>query len=63
MPPKLKVHLFRTRPGETLEAVSAYYVVGRKPAGGVVARVVVPEDMSLKRTTVWCWILPLTPLR
>jgi hypothetical protein len=35
------------RNGEHLEAVETYYVLGRKPAGGTVARVVIHEDLDL----------------
>ena len=46
---KLRLDLFRLRKGEEVDAVQAYYVLGRKPAGGFVARVTVPEDMTLKK--------------
>jgi hypothetical protein len=29
--------------------MQTYYVVGRKPAGGMVARVVVPENLTLTK--------------
>ena len=46
---KLKLNLFHMRHGESVEAIDAYYVLGRKPAGGMVARVVIQEDLELKR--------------
>jgi hypothetical protein len=42
------LNLFHLRKGENVEAIDAYYIVGRKPAGGLVARVVIPEDLELK---------------
>ena len=49
MPEKLKLDLFCIRRGEAPEAMQTYYVVGRKPAGGMVARVIVPEDLALTK--------------
>jgi hypothetical protein len=46
---KLKLNLFHMRKGEPVEALDAYYTIGRKPAGGLVARVVIPEDVHLKK--------------
>jgi len=31
------------------EAIETYYVLGRKPAGGLVARVTVEEDLDLRK--------------
>ena len=45
---RLKLNLFHIRKGVSVGAVDAYYTLGRKPAGGVVARVVIPEDLELK---------------
>jgi hypothetical protein len=45
---RLKLNLFHSRKGEQLEAVEMYYVLGRKPAGGTVARVLVTEDLEVK---------------
>ena len=49
MPEKLKLNLFCIRRGEAPEATETYYVVGRKPAGGMEARVIVPEDLTLTK--------------
>jgi hypothetical protein len=46
---KLRLDLFCLRKGEEVSAVRAYYTLGRKLAGGPVARVVVPEDMDLRK--------------
>jgi hypothetical protein len=46
---RLKLNLFHIRKGEKPEAVETYYVLGRKPAGGMVARVVIAEDLDLRR--------------
>ena len=46
---KLKLNLFRMRKGEEVEAVEAFYVLGRQPAGGMVARVVIEEDLELRK--------------
>lgn len=43
-----RLTLFHSRKGKQLEAVETYYVLGRKPAGGMVARVLVTEDLSVK---------------
>jgi len=48
--PKLRLNLFHMRKGERPEAVESYYVLGRKPAGGMVARVIIEEDLELKKT-------------
>lgn len=47
--PRLKLNLFRIRKGEQPEAVQLYYVLGRKPAGGMVARVIIEEDLDLHK--------------
>ena len=44
---RLKVNLLRRREGEAWEAIDAYYVLGRKPSGGMVARVVINESIDL----------------
>ena len=46
---RLRLNLLHLRKGEQPEAVETYYVLGRKPAGGMVARVVVPEDLTLTK--------------
>ena len=46
---RLKLNLFRLRKGEQLEAVETYYVLGRTPAGGTVARVVIEKDLDLRK--------------
>ena len=46
---KRKLNLFHIRMGERAEAIQAYYVVGRKSTGDIVARVLIPEDMELKK--------------
>jgi len=49
VPERLRLNIFRIRRGEAPEAMQTYYVVGRKPAGGMVARVIVPEDLTLTK--------------
>lgn len=49
MPERLRLNIFRTRRGEAPEPIETYYVVGRKPAGGMVARAIVPEDLTLTK--------------
>lgn len=44
---RLKVNMLRHREGEAWEAIDAYYVLGRKPSGGMVARVVIHETLDL----------------
>ena len=46
---KLRLTLFRLRKGEQPEAVETYYVLGRRPAGGMVARVIIEEDLDLRK--------------
>jgi len=46
---RLRLNLFHLRKGEQPEAVETYYVLGRKPAGGTVARVVIERDLDLRR--------------
>ena len=46
---RLKLNLFRIRNGEQPEAAETYYVLGRKPAGGMVARVIIEEDLDLRK--------------
>jgi len=46
---KLKLNLLCIRRGEAPGAMQTYYTVGRKPAGGIVARVIVPEDLTLTK--------------
>jgi hypothetical protein len=46
---RLKLNLFRLRNGEQPEAVETYYVLGCKPAGGIVARVIIAEDLDLHK--------------
>ncbi len=46
---KLRLNLSRLRKGEQLEAVETYYVLGRRPAGGMVARVIIEEDLDLRK--------------
>jgi len=46
---RLKLNLFRIRKGEQPQAVETYYVLGHKPAGGMVARVIIEEDLDLRR--------------
>jgi hypothetical protein len=47
---KLRLNLFHMRKGESPEAIEAYYILGKKPAGGMVARVVIEEDLVLRKT-------------
>jgi len=46
---KLRLNLFRLRKGEQPEAVETYYVLGHKPAGGMIARVIIEEDLDLRK--------------
>ncbi len=46
---KLRLNLSRLRKGEQLEAVETFYVLGRRPAGGMVARVIIEEDLDLRK--------------
>ncbi len=46
---RLKLNLIRIRKGEQPQAVETYYVLGRKPAGGMVARVIIEEDLDLRK--------------
>ena len=46
---KLRLNLFRLRKGEQPEAVETYYILGRTPAGGIVARVIIEEDLDLHK--------------
>jgi len=46
---RLRLNLFRLRTGEQPEAVETYYVLSRKPAGGMVARVIIEEDLDLRK--------------
>ena len=46
---RLKLNLFRLRKGEQLEAVETYYVLGHKPAGGILARFVIDGDLGLRK--------------
>ena len=46
---KLRLNLFHLRTGEQPEVVETYYVLGRKPAGGMVARVIIAEDLDLRK--------------
>ena len=49
---RLKLNLFRIREGEQPEAIQLYYVLGRKPAGGMVARVIIKEDLDLHKNDI-----------
>jgi len=46
---RLKLNLLRIRKGEQPQVVETYYVLGRKPAGGMVARVIIEEDLDLRK--------------
>ena len=46
---RLRLNLFHLRKGEQPEAVETYYVLGRKLAGGTVARVVIERDLDLRK--------------
>jgi len=46
---RLRLNLFRLRKGEHPEAGETFYVLGRKPAGGTIARVVIEEDLDLRK--------------
>lgn len=46
---KLRLNLSRLRKGEQLEAVETFYVLGRRPAGGMVARVIIEDDLDLRK--------------
>ncbi len=46
---RLKLNLLRIRKGEQPQAVETYYVLGRKPAGGMVARVIIEGDLDLRK--------------
>jgi hypothetical protein len=46
---RLRLTLLHSRKGEQPEAVETYYVLGRKPAGGMVARVVIKADLDLRK--------------
>jgi hypothetical protein len=37
------------RKGKQLEVVETYYVLGRKPAGGILARFVIDGDLGLRK--------------
>jgi hypothetical protein len=60
---KLKLNLFHLRKGEGPEAIDAYYVLGKRPAGGMVARVVIEEDLELKNTDTLVFDFTTEPLR
>jgi hypothetical protein len=45
---KLKLNLFHIRKRQKPQAIETHYVLHRKPSGGIVARVVIEEDMALK---------------
>jgi hypothetical protein len=59
---KLKLNLFRRRKGEEVEAIEAFYVLGRKPAGGMVARVVIEEDLELRKDDTLVFDFTLKPV-
>ena len=46
---RLRLNLFHLRKGEQPEAVKTYCVLGRKPAGGMIARVIIEEDLDLRK--------------
>ena len=43
-----KLTLVHSRKGKHLGTVETYYVLGRKPAGGLVARVLILQDLHVK---------------
>jgi len=46
---KLRLNLFRLRNGAQPEAFETYYVLSRRPAGGMVARVTIEEALDLRK--------------
>ena len=46
---RLKLNLVHMRLGKEPAAVETYYVLGRKPAGGMIARVIIEEDSDLRK--------------
>ena len=46
---KLRLNLFRLRNGAQPEAFETYYVLSRRPAGGMVARVIIEKDLDLHK--------------
>jgi hypothetical protein len=46
---RLKLNLIRLRKGQHPEAVKTYSVLGRKPAGGMVARVIIEAEPDLRK--------------
>jgi hypothetical protein len=53
---RLRIHLHR--PGCPQETLDHYYVVGRKPAGGMTVRVLFPDDFTLEEND--CLIFDFT---
>jgi len=49
VPERLRLNIFRISRGEAPEAMQTYYIVGRRWAGGMVARVIVPGDLTLTK--------------
>ena len=45
---RLRLNLSVVRSGKESEAIKMYYVLGHKPAGSVVARVIIEEDLDLR---------------
>lgn len=43
-----KLNLLHMRKGEKMQTMELVYVLGRKPAGGMVARVLVTKDLNVK---------------
>lgn len=46
---RLRLTFFHLRKGAQPEAVETYYVLGRRPAGGMIARVIIEEDLDLRK--------------
>ena len=46
---KLRLNLLHLWKGEQPEAVETYYVLGHRPAGGMIARVIIGEDLELRK--------------
>ena len=46
---KLRLNLFRLQNGAQPEAFETYYVLSRRPAGCMVARVIIEKDLDLRK--------------
>lgn len=58
---RMKLHLLHIREGKQPETIHLYYVLGRKPAGGMVARVVIEEDLDLHKNDTLVFDFTNTP--